>query len=201
MNPQQPQPPFDPMLPPHGQQPPPPAPKQRGWFARNKVLTAVFAAVAVVGIGSAVGGTDGDGTTDSGDSEATAGGIGDAVRDGKFEFVVSKVDCGRTSVGDDLLGKQAQGQFCLVSLTVENIGDEPQTLFGDNQRLFDDRDREFSADTEAAVYLKSSQTLWEEINPGNQVSGVVVFDVPKNAQPQRLELHDSAFSGGVSITL
>jgi hypothetical protein len=33
------------------------------------------------------------------------------------------------------------------------------------------------------------------------LTGIVVFDVPKNAKPTKLELHDSAFSGGVDVIL
>ncbi|MGH3951134.1 MAG: DUF4352 domain-containing protein [Pseudonocardiaceae bacterium] len=206
-NPQQP--PFRPILPPEGQHhaaPQPPAPKQRNWFARHKVLTAVLGVVAVIGIASVAGGngespTSGDTNARNGDLPETAG-LNDPVRDGKFEFVVSKVECGKTTVGDQYLNKTAQGQFCLVSVSIENIGNEPQSMFGDNQKLFDAEGREFSADTEAAIYLgEASQTLWEEINPGNKVEGVVVFDIPENVTPTRLELHDSAFSGGVVIGL
>ncbi len=57
--------------------------------------------------------------------------------------------------------------------------------------------REFSADSEAAMYDDSSQVLWEEINPGNSVKGKAYFDVPKGAKLTQLELHDSMFSDGV----
>jgi hypothetical protein len=46
-----------------------------------------------------------------------------------------------------------------------------------------------------------AQTLWEEINPGNVLKGIVVFDIPRNAEPTSLELHDSMFSGGVTVSL
>jgi hypothetical protein len=89
----------------------------------------------------------------------------------------------------------------MVSVKVENIGDEAQSMFGDNQLLFDQDGREFSADTEAAIYMDNAQTLWEEINPGNAINGVVVFDVPKDAKPASIELHDSMFSDGVTVSL
>lgn len=143
-------------------------------------------------------GQAGSGTTDA----AKTARIGSPVRDGKFEFLVSGVDCGRDRLGEAYLNTTAQGQFCLVSMRITNIGDEPQTMFSDNQKLFDAAGREYAADTEAAFYLdEASQTLWEEINPGNTVKGVVVFDVPKKTTPTRLRLHDSAFSGGVVIEL
>jgi hypothetical protein len=37
--------------------------------------------------------------------------------------------------------------------------------------------------------------------PGNSLTGTVVFDIPVDAVPASLELHDSLFSGGVTVTL
>lgn len=128
--------------------------------------------------------------------------IGKAVRDGKFKFTVRSVKCGIAKVGDNpYLIKKAQGQFCAVSLTIENIGDEAQSMFADNQEAFDSKGRKFSADSEASLYDGSSDVLWEEINPGNSVKGKVYFDIPKGAKLASLELHDSMFSGGVTVRL
>ncbi len=129
-----------------------------------------------------------------------ASGIGKPYRDGKFQFTVTKVKPGVREVGDDILGKKAQGQYVVISLTVENIGDKPQSLMGDAQKLYDDQGREFSADTEAGIYADAKSFI-EEINPGNTVRGVLLFDLPKGAKPARLELHDSIFSGGVEVAL
>jgi hypothetical protein len=76
-----------------------------------------------------------------------------------------------TSVGDPMSGK-AQGQFLLVSVTVANISNQPQTFVNDAQKLFDSKGREFSVDTEAAIYLRDSNSIFEEINPGNSVQGL-----------------------------
>ncbi len=128
-------------------------------------------------------------------------GVGTPVRDGKFEFTVTKVKTGVTSVGDQYLGKKAQGQFVLVSVTVKNIGNESQTMFDDNQKLTDTQGRTFSTDTEASIYLKSNDLWMSEINPGNTASGTLIFDMPAGSAPASLELHDSAFSGGVTVSL
>ena len=128
--------------------------------------------------------------------------IGKAVRDGKFAFTVRSVKCGIATVGDNpYLQEKAQGQFCAVQLTVANIGDEPQSMFADNQYAFDGKGRKFSANSMASMADESSQVLWEEINPGNSVKGKVYFDVPKGAKLTSLELHDSMFSGGVKVRL
>jgi hypothetical protein len=43
-----------------------------------------------------------------------APGIGTKVRDGKFEFTVRKVECGKSRIGSTDFGTTAQGQFCFV---------------------------------------------------------------------------------------
>ncbi|MFC7878712.1 DUF4352 domain-containing protein [Isoptericola sp. NPDC057391] len=208
----------------------PPAPqKRKNWFARHKVLTGLGAVVVlVVIIASASGGGDDDSPAvadvdTAATQQADAAGkpaedakpedaekpakadalpaVGDKVRDGKFEFTVTKLEDGVQEVGDEILGEKAQGQFVLVHMTVENIGDEAQYFDGSSQSLVDTKGRTHSADSEAGIYLDESNSFLNEINPGNKVDGVVVFDIPKNATPATLELHDSMFSGGVEVAV
>lgn len=53
------------------------------------------------------------------------------------------------------------------------------------------------------IYEDSSgQSVWpNEINPGNEVTGNLIFDIPKDATPAKVELYDSALSGGVGVNL
>ena len=146
-----------------------------------------------------------DSATEDGDEpeDDAAAGVGDAVRDGDFEFVVQGVQCGVETLGEDFLEETAQGQYCVVTVDVSNIGDEAQTFFADNQILLDAEGREFSADSGAAFAANpDADSIFSEVNPGNALSGVEVpFDVPVDAQPSEIELHDSAFSGGVRVSL
>ncbi len=128
-------------------------------------------------------------------------GIGTPVRDGKFEFTVTGVETEVATVGNEYLNKEAQGAFALVSVTVSNIGDEAQTFLGDNAELTDTEGRTHSSDSAAAIYLEGSESWITEINPGNSVDAVVVFDIPVGAAPQSIELHDSMFSNGVTVNL
>lgn len=131
-----------------------------------------------------------------------AAGVGDEVRDGKFAFTVHKVKCGVAHVGNEYIGADAQGQFCLVTLTVENIGSEPQTLFSSNQKGYIG-DTEYAVDDTATLYSASAgDSPWlKDINPGNALTGTIVFDIPQGAELSKLELHDSAFSGGAEVRL
>jgi hypothetical protein len=188
-------------------------------MARHKVLTGLGALVLLLIIVGVVGG--GGGTTPSDDaagggtaaSDDPAGGtaakaegkqaaaVGTAVRDGKFEFTVSKVQCGVPSVGPAALGQNAQGQYCLVTVKVSNIGDKPQTLDSSSQYGYDPAGRKLSPDDAAGLYANPAGggAFLNEINPGNAATAVLVFDIPKDGKLTRLELHDSPFSGGVSV--
>lgn len=136
----------------------------------------------------------------SGGSGASAAALNQAVRDGKFEFTVSTVHCGATTIGQAPLNQTAQGQFCEVDVTVKNIGTEAQTFDGGSQKAYDASGAQYSDDTTAESYAnESNQTFLQQINPGNQVKGMLVYDVPKTAKITTLELHDSAFSGGVKV--
>jgi hypothetical protein len=68
--------------------------------------------------------------------------------------------------------------------------------------LFDAKGNKYSSDSGASFYANpSGSTFLNTINPGNSVTGAVVFDVPKDVTPTQAELHDSAFSGGVKVNL
>jgi hypothetical protein len=84
----------------------------------------------------------------------------------------------------------------IVSMTVQNTGNQS---FATNQKLKDTAGRQFSADSNADMWI--NQEIQTDINPGNQVNAKVAFDVPTGTQPSQVELHDSAFSGEVTVKL
>lgn len=130
-----------------------------------------------------------------------APGIGDVVKDGRFAFKVTRVEKGLSQVGEGFTVSTAQGQYVLVHLNVKNIGDEAQTFTDWAQKLIDTQGRQFDADSSAAIWLKDSNAFFNNINPGNTVNGVLIFDVPKSLKIKAIELHDSILSGGVTVAL
>jgi hypothetical protein len=174
----------------------------------RKITTLALIATGLVALGCGSGATDnasssGGGKSAKGDDKpANTAKVGQPARDGKFEFTVKSSKCGVAKVGTSMLGAKAQGQFCLITMNVKNIGKEPQTLDGSSQKAYAANGTEYSSDTGAGLYANKEQsTFFEEINPGNQVTGVFVFDIPKDVKLTKLELHDSAFSGGVDVAL
>jgi hypothetical protein len=82
-----------------------------------------------------------------------------------------------------------------------NIGREPQNLHADAQHLYDADDNRYQV-AYAATAAGSPQLLTApRLNPGIEVSGTLVYDVPASFRPLRLELHDSPLSGGRSLLL
>jgi len=173
------------------------------WYKKKRfIIPIVF---LIIAIAASSGGSNS--SSDSAKSEPAAeekatevvAKIGTEVRDGKFAFAVTKIKCGISSVGTSTFGAQAQGQYCAVTMNVGNIGDKPQTFFSSNQKAYDTQGREFSNDTTAELYATDAQVWLKEINPGNALQGTVFFDIPKDATIDYIELHDSAFSGGVKV--
>ena len=197
-----------------------PPKKRRKWpWVLGALVVLIVIIVAVSG-----GGSDSDSSSNStsagssergadqknsdgknADSEKGSGaaGLNTPVRDGKFEFVVTGVEKGLSSVGDNpYLTEQAQGQFVVVAMTVQNTSNKPQSFAPSDQKLVDDQGRTFEPSTSAQIALGGSDIpVWDNINPGNTVNAKVVFDMPKDANPTTIELHDSMFSGGVKVRL
>lgn len=180
----------------------------KNWFMRHKVLSVIGVFVILGVIGTAANGGSSTNTTNGGGSSANSdtaknAKLNEAAVDGKFEFTVASIECGKPNVGSNpYLQKTAQGQFCLLNMTVKNVGDQAQTFDSSNQYLFDASGAKYSADSQASLYANpENSTFLNQINPGNSVTGAIVFDVPKDKTPITAELHDSIFSGGVKVAL
>jgi hypothetical protein len=180
------------------------------WYKRKRfMIPAVLAALALA---AGVAGQDAEsssGATRDIEPEVSAAPvqernmprIGEPASDGDFTFVVSGVDCSSTELGDRYINTRAQGVFCILDVAVTNKGDSAGSFFGENAKLLNTVGQEFSADTEAAIYLPDSDSIYEEINPGNTLDSKVIFDVPEGTVPLTVELHDSALSSGVTVAL
>jgi len=115
---------------------------------------------------------------------ASAAVIARTARDGRFEVTVSKMECGISKIGDKYLNRTAQGQFCKVSVSVKNIGNEAKLFTDSNQYGFNTAGQKFEVvDSAASIYLgDDSKSFLENINPGNGVNGVIIFDIPEEGQ-------------------
>lgn len=127
-------------------------------------------------------------------------GLNEPVRAGDLEFQVHELTCGRPELQDRAGTLTATGQFCLVDLTVRNVGDQPATFSDRIQRAFGPDGDEYAADSAAGVLANSDQQIFlNTINPGNEVTGVAVFDIPPDATIEHLELRSTPSGGGALV--
>ena len=84
-----------------------------------------------------------------------------------------------------------------MHVTFRNIGNQQQYFDQSSQKMIDQQGRQLSPDTTAGFYADPNNFL-AQIKPGNSVEGLLVYDIPKDAVPTKLQLHDSPFSGRTS---
>lgn len=132
---------------------------------------------------------------------AVAGVVGKPAKDGKFEFTVSGMKCGATEVGPEFATTKAQGEFCQVNVQVKNIGQTAEVFDSSSQKAYAGT-TEFSVDGAAELAAnEDAQTFFENINPGNKVKGVLIFDVPKDTKLDSIVLHESFYTAGIRVPL
>ncbi|WP_241483025.1 DUF4352 domain-containing protein [Nocardiopsis halophila] len=187
--------------------PPPSQPPKRGMSTGAKIglgcgLAVVLVFILVIGgCMAAIVSSDSDGgggsSSDGGDGGNSEGGgsetaaIGDTVESGAFAFTVTNVETGVTEVSDEsgMLTETPDGQYVVVDVTVENVGDESGIFDSSSQKLIDADGKEYSTDT-AAEMTGGTDSFVNEVNPGNSVEGQLIFDVPEGVELDTLELQD-----------
>lgn len=201
--------PYSTPPPQYGQQPaypvqqPPKKKRKWPWIVGGIVLAGVLGCVGLFTL--VLGGTKAavdelDNNTKG--KNAVAGQMGKATTDGKFQFTVTGMKCGATKVGSEFLNATAQGQFCQVSVTVKNTGTSAEIFDGTSQKAYDAKNVEYSYDGTASTYANEKDvTFLQQINPGNQVNGILVFDVPKGTKLTAVVLHESFYTAGVRVPL
>jgi hypothetical protein len=135
----------------------------------------------------------------SGTNTAAAPSAPGEVVNANLAFQVTGVDSAPTvtSPTDELLTKEATGEFVILSLVVRNTGNETSYYLSNQQKLKSGSDT-FEADPEASNYLGS---LYRGLNPGDQAQIALVFDVPPGTVPDAIEVHGDAVAPGTDIPL
>jgi hypothetical protein len=141
------------------------------------------------------------------DSPESSGGpvpIGQPARDRDFALTVTAVDCGKQDLAPDAPDTKPQGQFCVVKLTARNAASRTLrfTLSVFRQSAYAPDGTRYavsSAATEDASQGKNPFIV--QVNPGNEVPGVLVFDIPKTSSVAKLKLYESVISPGVEVTV
>ena len=140
------------------------------------------------------------------------GKIGQPVKDGQLTFVARSVKCGMKTYGESLPDKTL-GEFCVVNLSVSNHGQNPKTfdaiqvegfIAGVRYEANSEATAEANADPDAKANPNAGSDPYpveKPINPGGLIQTVVLIDVPVGQRLDTVELHDSPFSDGTSVSV
>ena len=124
--------------------------------------------------------------------------MGEDALDGQFTFVVNSFECGKTEVKNGVLTQDANGEFCLLDLTVTNTGDEGRHFLVDAQGLFGYSGGRLTPSNEAPLIL-NPDVINEEVNPGLSINATVVFDIGDPEDIEFAHLKDAPLSQGVKV--
>ena len=132
------------------------------------------------------------------------GGVNQEVLDESFGFTVTSFECGATQVAGGGATRTAQGKFCFVTLTVRNTGRSPLTFQARGQMLQDSQQRTFGPDVAATAAHPANagrDLLTPVVNPGNELQGVLVYDVPADAPLVGVNLRAGPTGRGAFVRL
>lgn len=103
-------------------------------------------------------------------------GIGEQIDVEGVYFTVNEISTA-TNVGGDY-GQDAQSQFTIINVTIQNEKNEPITVDSSFFTLLSG-ERKYDADGTAGIYANEDADFFlTSVNPGVSITGNVVFDVP-----------------------
>ncbi|ANF97878.1 DUF4352 domain-containing protein [Paenibacillus bovis] len=104
--------------------------------------------------------------------------IGDGVSVGGFAVMVHTPEV-KSSVGNQYLRQEANGEYWAVPISVINNDKEARMVTMAMFKLVSKDGRSYDSDATAVMYMDSqNKLLLDNINPGVQVDGYIVFDMP-----------------------
>lgn len=149
------------------------------------IIIIIAAALAVTGGGESGG--------ESGKEEKQEFAIGEKVKVGDLEYTVNSIENADT-VGNQYVSSNADGKYIVADVTVVNNGDESITIDTELFKILN-KGATNGADAAASTEVNPSDIgfFLEQLNPSNEKSGKVVFDVSeKTAQSDELKMEVSS---------
>jgi len=104
--------------------------------------------------------------------------FGDKITVGTFAYTFHDYQTSAI-VGSEYLAEEADGIFLIFDVTIENIGDKSEHIWGSYVKVIDDQGRSFEHDTTAEIYSDDSFSF-EQMQPGLPKRGKIIFDVPED---------------------
>ena len=120
--------------------------------------------------------------------------LGEPGSEGPLTFTATGFECGVEGAAGAVRGRVPQGRFCSLRLTVQNTGTQPETFVAAEQVLLDQQARRYRPDDDPDLASRV-------VNPGNELTATLLFDVPPTVNPDEAELHRFQRSRGVRVLL
>jgi Protein of unknown function (DUF2510)/Domain of unknown function (DUF4352) len=122
-----------------------------------------------------------------------------SATDGPLTFTVVGVETGPTitDTENEFLTKDAQGEYIVVRLTVQNTSPDPGQFLGTFQKL-NAAGQQFTVDDQATFFVGGG---FVDIAPGAEAAVGLAYDVPPGTVPESVELHADPVSPGVVLPL
>ena len=180
----------------------------RPWYKKKRFIGLGLIAIIVIIVIAANSGSKSNNTnlSTAGGSTATTvapgtPGLNQVALDGSFAFTVTSVNCNQTTLGSAPITTDAPAgsQWCVANMTVKNVKTSAQSFLASNQKATDANGSQLSADSLGLIYIPGSDSALSTVNPGVTIQATVPFRLATGDTIKSLQLHDSAFSGGVTV--
>lgn len=130
------------------------------------------------------------------EEEPAAAGVGTPVTVDDAQLTVTNVEDNVEKVGVSGLEETPQGKFVRIHIEVANTGNEELDVFSDNFKLIGAEGQEYSISD--ASFWDENAIVFEGVNPGNTLSGTIVFDIPADATAVKLTYTPGLFGTKVA---
>lgn len=131
-------------------------------------------------------------------------GQNEIVQDGDLAFTVTGVEKTKT-LGNQYSKKDAQGEFYVITLKIENKGNKTATFDSSMAKVVDDQGREFERSIEGQTAQGMAQgnvdLFLQQVQPSLSKTGNIVFDLPTDIKNPILLVKGSYFGNGAKIRL
>ena len=170
----------------------------RNWFMRHKIISVflVLMFISILSGGSnpnnSNNGQNSNGIQNNTKAEQKTGKIDETISVGNFSYKVQKAEQAQ-SVGNQYIKHDAPGVYEVVSLTLRNNDKESRYADSNMFKLMDNQGRSFVVSTEAtSAYSIANDNQYDlflkQANPGLEINGVLIFDIPQDASGLKLEV-------------
>lgn len=187
-----------------GQKCPTCGPHGRGRSRRRRIVSLSLTAAAAIAVVAFVAylGSDAFQKTDATPPPPVqTKGMGDEAIDQGVAFVVERFECAVQTLEFEGRQDEPNGRFCFLTVRVRNSRSNDAVFSGDEQYLVDAEKRRFDFDLEATIlYARPTEEdleaedifIIDELAPGEETQGVLVYDIPDSANIVEAELHGLA---------